>query len=155
MQQEQFRSLMTPIMNTIAGKPLDRALADTLNEKFPAGGDAYKRIEKACHEAIAAGWMCSQGGAGRRFGRVIEPSTETHQLSVDVVDLENIVGPHHTHPKGEVCLTIPITTGAKFDGMDAGWCVNEPGSAHCPTVTDGEALVLYLLPDGEINFTKS
>jgi hypothetical protein len=38
--------------------------------------------------------------------------------------------------------------------MGAGWCVNEPGSSHCPTVTDGEALVLYLLPDGEINFTK-
>ena len=25
---------------------------------------------------------------------------------------------------------------------------------HATTVTDGEALVLYLLPDGEINFTK-
>jgi hypothetical protein len=75
-------------------------------------------------------------------------------LSVDVVQLENIVGPHHSHPKGEICLTMPVTPAAKFDGGGAGWCVNEPGSAHRPTVTGGQALVLYLLPDGEIVFTK-
>ncbi len=49
---------------------------------------------------------------------------------------------------------MPVTPEAKFDGRGAGWCVNEPGSAHHPTVTGGEALVLYLLPDGEIDFTK-
>jgi hypothetical protein len=29
-----------------------------------------------------------------------------------------------------------------------------PGSAHRPTVSQGRALVLYLLPDGRIEFTK-
>ncbi|NCF10982.1 MAG: DUF4863 family protein, partial [Gammaproteobacteria bacterium] len=29
----------------------------------------------------------------------------------------------------------------------------EPNSAHRPTVRDGRALVLYLLPGGEIEFT--
>ncbi|WP_369289727.1 DUF4863 family protein, partial [Ramlibacter sp.] len=27
-------------------------------------------------------------------------------------------------------------------------------SAHCPTVTAGRALVLYLLPEGQIQFTR-
>jgi hypothetical protein len=99
--------------------------------------------------------MCSQGGEGRRFGRVIEPSPETGDLSVDVVQLRDIVGPHHSHPTGEICMIMPMTPDARFDGIGAGWCVNEPGSAHHPTVTGGEALVLYLLPGGQINFTKT
>jgi len=70
-----------------------------------------------------------------------------------VVDLEDIVGPHHIHPTGEVCLTMPQNEGAEFDGAGAGWCVNAPGSDHFPTVTGGRALVLYLLPGGEIDFT--
>ena len=91
---------------------------------------------------------------GRRFGRVIESSAETGGLSVDVVDLENIVGPHHRHPTGEICMVMPVTEGARFDGNARGWCVFEPGSDHRPTVTDGEALVLYMLPDGKIEFTE-
>lgn len=97
--------------------------------------------------------MCSQGGSGRRFGRVIEAAPETHDLSVDVVDLIDIVGPHHRHPTGEICMVMPVTPEARFDGFPAGWCVNPPGSAHRPTVTGGEALVLYLLPGGQIEFT--
>ena len=97
--------------------------------------------------------MCAQGAEGRRFGRVIEPSEDTAMLSVDVVDLTNIVGPHHKHPTGEVCMIMPATEEAEFDGMGRGWCVYEPGSDHCPTVTNGEALVLYMLPHGRIEFT--
>ena len=74
-------------------------------------------------------------------------------LSVDVVDLENIVGPHHRHPTGEVCMIMPGTSDALFDGNGRGWCVNEPGSEHRPTVTNGQALVLYMLPQGKIEFT--
>ena len=32
--------------------------------------------------------------------------------------------------------------------------VYPPGSAHRPTVAQGRALVLYLLPEGQISFTK-
>jgi len=32
--------------------------------------------------------------------------------------------------------------------------VYAPGSAHRPTVSSGRALVLYLLPQGQIEFTK-
>ncbi len=154
MDKQEFTSLMKPVIDAIAGKPIDQGLARELDRLFPPRGETFTAIEAACHAAIEAGWMCSRGAPGRRFGRVIEPGPQTHDLSVDVVQLEDIVGPHHSHPKGEICLTMPVTPEARFDGHGAGWCVNEPGSAHHPTVTGGEALVLYLLPDGEIEFTK-
>jgi hypothetical protein len=71
---------------------------------------------------------------------------------VDVVEMENIAGPHHAHPNGEIDLIMPLTDGARFDSRPAGWCVYEAGSAHRPTVTRGRALVLYLLPQGAIDF---
>lgn len=153
MNVDQFQELLRPVTDFVSGRAVDPALAGELDRRFPHDGDTFKAIEKACHEAIADGWMCAQGGDGRRFGRVIEPSEANGKLSVDVVDLENIVGPHHRHPTGEICMIMPITEGARFDGMERGWCVFEPGSDHRPTVTDGEALVLYMLPGGEIEFT--
>jgi hypothetical protein len=153
MNLDEFKTLIKPVTDAIAGKPFDRDLEADLNRRFPPGSKTFTAIEAACQQAIAAGWMCSRGEPGCRFGRVIKPGPETHELSVDVVDLTDFVGPHHRHPKGEVCLTMPITPTAKFDGHGAGWCVNAPGSAHHPTVTDGQALVLYLLPDGAIEFT--
>ena len=62
-------------------------------------------------------------------------------------------GPHHVHPNGEIDLIMPLEGDATFDGRPAGWCVYAPGSAHCPTVAQGRALVLYLLPEGAIQFT--
>ena len=48
-----------------------------------------------------------------------------------------------------------FVSDALFDGRAAGWVVYGPGSAHRPTVSGGKALVLYLLPDGAIEFTKT
>jgi hypothetical protein len=154
MNVDSFRALLKPVTDFVSNRSANPALAVELDRRFPHDGEAFKAIEAACHEAISAGWMCAQGTRGRRFGRVIEASEETGGLSVDVVDLENIVGPHHRHPTGEICMIMPVTGGARFDGMGRGWCVFEPGSEHRPTVTDGEALVLYMLPDGKIEFTE-
>lgn len=41
----------------------------------------------------------------------------------------------------------------RFDGMGEGWHVCPAGSDHHPTVTGGDAYVLYLLPEGAIEFT--
>jgi len=153
MNTNEFQTLLQPVTNQIAGKPVDDDLASELNRQFPPGSDVYEAIETACHQAISDGWMCSEGSEGRRFGRVIEASAETAMLSVDVVDLKDIVGPHHRHPRGEICMVMPVTAEALFDGKGCGWCVYEPGSDHRPTVTNGEALVLYMLPDGCIEFT--
>jgi hypothetical protein len=150
---QRFRDLITPVAQAIAAQPLATALAGELERRFPPESARFRAIEQACHQAIAAGWMCAQGGPGRRFGRVIEPGPATSGLSVDVVDLTDIVGPHHRHPTGEVCMVMPVTDGARFCGQGAGWKVYPPGSAHHPTVTGGRALVLYLLPEGRIEFT--
>ena len=58
------------------------------------------------------------------------------------------------HPQGEIDLIMPIAGPAAFDGRSEGWLVYPPGSAHKPTVTGGRALVLYLLPEGQIEFTR-
>jgi hypothetical protein len=153
MDLNSFRDLIQPVAQAISERSLDAQLEEHLCALFSPESDDFNVIESACREAIAAGWMCTQGGPGRRFGRVIEPGPDTHGLSVDVVDLKDIVGPHHRHPAGEVCMIMPVTETAKFDGVGKGWKVYKPGSAHHPTVTEGEALVLYLLPDGQIEFT--
>lgn len=51
---------------------------------------------------------------------------------------------------GEVCMVMPREPGARFDGRGAGRVIHGPGSSHRPTVADGEALVLCMLPEGRI-----
>ena len=154
MNISDFKVLLKPVTDLVSGSKIDSALAEELDRRFPPGNKTFDEIEKACHEAIADGWMCAQGSeGGPRWGRVIEPGPETGGLSVDVVDLTDWMGSHHRHPKGEVCMVMPVTPNALFDGKARGWCVYEPLSAHYPTVTDGQALILYMLPDGMIEFT--
>ncbi len=155
MEAQPFQALIAGLTAEIAGRPLDTALAAHLNTCHGPGSDSYRKIFDACRAAIAAGWMCKHEGGGIRYGRVIKPSPELHGFSVDVVDMENVVGPHHVHPNGEIDLIMPLTEGAQFDGHPAGWCVYGPGSAHQPTVSSGRALVLYLLPQGAIEFTRA
>lgn len=154
MTPREFTPLITRITDAIQGRPLDDELADYLNSNFPAGDDAFEDIRNGCREAISAGWMCDREAGGIRFGRVVKPGPETGDFSVDVVVMNNVKGPHHRHPNGEIDMIMPLTAGAKFDGHGEGWCVYGPDTAHHPTVTEGEAIVLYLLPKGEIEFTK-
>ncbi len=153
MDINEFQNLLKPVTDFVSRQAVDSALAEELNRRFPPGDELFNDIEGACHEAISQGWMCAQGSPGRRFGRVIEASEASGKLSVDVVELANFVGPHHRHPTGEICMVMPVTEAARFDDMGRGWCVFEPDSEHRPTVTGGEALVLYMLPDGKIEFT--
>jgi hypothetical protein len=155
MSKEAFETLVSEITGAVAGKPLDAALAAELNTRFPATGSVFKRIEAACHQGIQEGWMCSREAGGIRFGRVAKPSDALAGFSIDVVDMADLKGPHHRHPNGEIDMIMPITPGAKFDGHPAGWCVYGPDTAHHPTVSEGRALILYLLPGGAIEFTRT
>lgn len=155
MTPEQFRDLITPITKQIQGLALDKQLETRLNSEFAASGKVFQSVVNACNEAIKAGWMCNREAAGIKYGRVVKPGPETHGFSVDVVEMHNIKGPHHRHPNGEIDMIMPLNGNAKFDGHGAGWLVYGAGSAHYPTVSDGKAIVLYLLPDGAIEFTKS
>lgn len=151
---DTFKARVAEVTAAITGLPLDKTLERKLNAEFPAGGAFFKDIRKACDDAIAGGWMCQQGEGSRKFGRIVQPGPDTHNFSIDVVDITNLVGPHHRHPTGEIDMIMPLTQGARFDGREEGWLVYPPDSAHRPTVSNGRALILYLLPDGEIEFTK-
>jgi hypothetical protein len=151
---KQFQELVVPVARYAQGRALDAALQDDLNHKFPSEGDAFRRIRDACHAGIAAGWLCNQGDAKRRFGRIFEAGAATHGFSVDVVDITDLVGNHHRHPTGEIDMIMPVTPEAKFDDKGAGWLVYPADSAHRPTVTGGRALILYLLPEGKIEWTN-
>lgn len=152
MSKQEFQALVAEVTGAIGGKPVDAALADALNAQFPAGGETFRAIDAACHAAIAEGWMCDQEAGGVKYGRVIKPGAETHGFSVDVVRMADLKGPYHRHPNGEIDMIMPIAGDARFDGHAAGWCVYGPETAHHPTVSGGEALVLYLLPGGAIDF---
>ncbi len=120
MNTNEFQTLLQPVTNEIAGKRVDDDLASELGRQFPPGCDVYEAMEEGCHQAISDGWTCSQGGEGQRFGGVIEPSVETNALSVDAIDLKNIVGPHHRHPRGEICMVMPVTAEALVLYMQPG-----------------------------------
>ncbi len=152
---DEFTLLMGSITARIEGRRIDPALGAQLADLFPSDGPTFDAVFAACRDGVAAGWMCSREAGGIRYGRVLKPGPATHGFSVDVVEMENVTGPHHTHPGGEIDLVMPLTEGAKFDGHGAGWVVYGPDSSHRPTVTDGKALVLYLLPHGAIEFSKT
>lgn len=152
--QSRFKTRLAAVTAQIHQRTLDSALDEWLNANLGTDSLTYRELKQSCEEGVAQGWLCKYEGGGLRYGRIFKPSEELHGFSVDVVDMQNVAGPHHTHPQGEIDLIMPIDEDAQFDGRPAGWFVCPPGSAHRPTVTQGRALVLYLLPNGEIEFTK-
>lgn len=153
MPQTAFRQLIASLTSQIAGRPLDAALDAWLNAEHGPGSATYDGLKAVCQQGVAEGWLCNREGGGIRYGRIFKPADDLHGFSVDVVDMADIAGPHHVHPLGEIDLNMPIEGDARFDGRPAGWLVYPPGSAHPPTVAGGRALVLYLLPEGRIDFT--
>lgn len=151
---ESFRAQIADLTAALAGRPLDGALDDWLNATHGAGSNTFAALKQACEDGVAQGWLCNREGGGIRYGRIFKPADDLHGFSVDVVDMTDIAGPHHTHPNGEIDLILPLDADARFDGRPAGWLVCPPGSAHRPTVSQGRALVLYLLPQGAIEFTR-
>jgi hypothetical protein len=154
MTIEHFTQLISNLTKDLAGRPVDGDLGVWLNQHHSPDSESYQDLKAACLGGIKEGWMCAQEHGGIRFGRVIKAGPATHNFSVDVVVMDEVVGPHHSHPNGEIDLVIPLDDSALFDDHGAGWVVYEAGSAHCPTVSNGTAIVLYLLPDGAIQFTR-
>ncbi len=153
MTPDAFRAEVAALTAQLAGRSLDAALDAWLNAEHGPGSASYQRLRQACVAGVAAGWLCHRESGGIRYGRIFKPAPDLQGFSVDVVDMKDIAGPHHAHPNGEIDLIMPIEGDAWFDGRPAGWLVCPPGSAHRPTVTQGRALVLYLLPEGRIDFT--
>ncbi|HEU0199545.1 MAG TPA: DUF4863 family protein [Burkholderiaceae bacterium] len=155
MSPQEFREALAQLTAQIAGRPLDAGLDAWLNAEHGSGSAIYARLKECCEAGVAEGWLCNREADGIKYGRIFKPAADLHGFSVDVVDMKDIAGPHHVHPNGEIDLVMPIGGGARFDGRPAGWVVYPAGSAHRPTVSDGRALVLYLLPEGRIEFTRA
>ena len=149
-----FRQQIASLCAQIAGRALDASLDDWLNRHHGVASASYQQIRASCERGVDEGWLCTHEGGGLRYGRIFKPAPDLHGFSVDVVDMHNVAGPHHVHPEGEIDLIMPMDAHAVFDGRPGGWMVAPAGSSHRPTVSHGRALVLYLLPQGRIEFTR-
>lgn len=120
---ETFHAQIAGITGQIAGRGVDAALQEWLNATWGSDSDVYKQLKQSCQAGVAAGWLCNHEAAGIRYGRIFKPDSGLHGFSVDVVDMQDIAGPHHVHPQGEIDLVMPIEGDAHFDGhRPAGWC---------------------------------
>jgi hypothetical protein len=154
MSQIDFRTRIATLTAQLAGRSLDIPLAIWLNREHGPQSLTDGQLRDSVQLGIAEGWLCNRETGGIRYGRIFKPAPDLHGFSVDVVDMESLAGPHHSHPNGEIDLVLPVDDAACFDGHGAGWVVYPPASHHSPTVTNGRAYVLYLLPDGRIEFIK-
>ncbi len=151
--QQKFLTSINTIATAIGDKPLNASLADWLNAQYPANGKDFAALSDLIEQGDEEGWLCQREHGGVKFGRPVKPGAEAGRFSVDVVHMLPVKGPHHVHPQGEIGMIVPLEGSPHFDGMGPGWYVYEAGSAHHPTVTDGSVYVLYLLPEGAIEFT--
>jgi hypothetical protein len=151
----RFVELIATVTGRIEGQPIAPVLSDMLTDAFPPDGAVFQEIETLCRRGCDEGWLCAREAGGIKFGRPVKAGPDTHNFSVDVVEMNDIIGPHHVHPNGEIDMVMPIDADAAFDGTPRGWRVYPPGSAHYPTVHGGKALILYLLPHGAIEFTRA
>jgi hypothetical protein len=78
-----------------------------LNAKFPPSGSIFKKLEKMCQQSCLDGWLCAREAGGIKFGRVIKPCPESHAFSIDMVEMDNIVGPYQAHPNGGIDMVMP------------------------------------------------
>ncbi len=154
MSEADLRQQITELTDAIDGRALDQSLQDWLNENWGSDSSRFARLCDLCRQGVEEGWLCQHEAGGIRYGRVFKPADDLRRFSVDVVEMDDVVGPHHSHPNGEIDLVMPSEGEARFDGHGAGWVVYPPGSAHYPTVAGGRALVLYLLPEGSIEFSR-
>jgi hypothetical protein len=151
--QLEFVDLIGAIAVAIGQKPLDSRLEAWLNGEYSPQSSLFQRLACLLAEGVDEGWICRHKAEGVSFGRLIDPGGAAGRFSVDVVLMGAVAGPHHLHPNGEIGMIVPVSGEPNFDGFPKGWYVCGPGSDHFPTVAGGSAYVLYLPPDGAIEFT--
>jgi hypothetical protein len=132
----------------------DPALATaTLIDRFDPTGPEALALNAKLVELLEAGEIANRGEPPMKWGRAAKPSGETDGYSIDVVHM-NGAGPLHRHPLGEIDYCVALDGSPEFDGYAPGWVVLGAGSEHVPTVTGGTMLIVYLLPEGSIEFVK-
>lgn len=146
---EELRHEVLRIAAWLQGREISSRLSNVLEAAFPSGGEQFARIAELVPEALAQDGHRVDGST--TFLRLAEPGPASCGFSIDLVELEDVRGPRHVHPRGEVDLVVPMTEAGEFNGRGRGWLALRPGSAHRPTAI-GKVAVIYFLPGGEMTF---
>jgi len=125
-----------------------------LARRLDPAGDEARALNQALVGLLESGQVAQRGELPVQYGRVSKAVEETLGFSIDVVHM-NGPGPLHRHPGGEVNWCVALEGRPTFDGSPPGWVVFPPGSQHVPTVAGGRMLIVYLLPEGAIEFLKA
>ena len=148
---ETFR----PLLDAAHGLDLtDAASAEAeLAQRLAPDSDAAKAMNAKLAELYEAGEIANRGELPVRWGRAAKPGDETNGYSIDVVVM-NGAGPRHRHPEGEIDYCVALDGEPTFDGRAPGWVVLPADSVHVPTVAGGTMLIVYLLPNGAMEFLE-
>lgn len=138
-----------------AAKDLDLsdpgAAVATLRSRLDPASEEGQRVSAAIKALLDEGKVADRGEPPVKYSRAAKATEETSGFSIDVVDMTG-PGPRHRHPQGEVNWCIALDGSPTFMGQPPGWVVETPGSEHVPTVEGGRMLIVYLLPEGAIEF---
>jgi hypothetical protein len=149
---DTFRPLIDAARGVDLTKPA--AARDALRARLDPSSDEARALNQKLLALLAEGRIADRGEMPVQFGRVTKATPESDDFSIDVVHM-NGPGPHHVHPGGEVNWCVALEGDPRFDGEPPGWVVMPPGSGHVPTVSGGRMLIVYLLPQGRIEFTRT
>jgi hypothetical protein len=142
-----------PLLDAAAGIRPDepQSAARELTRRFDPHGPAAAELNGRLVELLQRGEIAARGELPVKYGRVTKATPESGDFSIDVVHM-NGAGPSHRHPNGEINYCVALEGSPTFMGQPAGWVVEPPGSTHVPTVAGGTMLIVYLLPQGRIEF---
>jgi hypothetical protein len=152
--KSQALAIVYRVLKDIGDRPFNAELEFRLNRQFGPCSGTYEALAGLLNVGVEEGWVAYAPveGAGYNRGRIAEPAGETTGMSVESGLLCNVKGQYHCHTRGEIDMVIPIDSGAQFCGHGAGWVVYPPLREHFPTVTGGKALIMFFLPNGEIQY---
>lgn len=142
-----------PLIDAAKGIDLNDPVAarEELVRRLDPDSDEGRELSAALVRLLEEGSVADRGEPPVKYSRAAKASDETSGFSIDVVDMSG-TGPRHRHPNGEMNWCIALDGAPRFGGQAPGWVVEAPGSEHVPTVSGGRMLIVYLLPDGAIEF---
>lgn len=146
---ETFQPLLRAAQGIDLASPA--AARAELERRFDPLGPAAHALNLALKTLLEEGRIAERGALPVKYGRVSKAGVPTLDFSIDVVHM-NGAGPLHRHPNGEVNYCVALDGAPTFDGQAPGWVVFPPESRHVPTVAGGTMLIVYLLPQGAIEF---
>lgn len=150
MSKSTLFELFSPIADLIASQPITADLQYKLENTYPLSHPNIQMIKKLCQEGIRDGWIQMRGKPALQFCNLHRQNAQS-SIRIDMVDMTG-VGPGHTHLSGEANLCFATEGRPSFDGLLEGWVVKPPNSWHQPTVTGGRMLIIYFIPNGQIQF---